>query len=45
MLEVKGIVMFYKTGSVLQEFTDEELKLGSPSGSMAYNKSALYSPG
>ena len=44
-VEVKGIVMFYKQGVFLQEFTDEELKLGSPSGSpMAYNKSALYSP-
>ncbi len=31
-VEVKGIVMFYKQGVFLQEFTDEELKLGSPSG-------------
>ena len=44
-VEVKGIVMFYKQGVFLQEFTDEELKLGGPSGSpMAYNKSALYNP-
>jgi hypothetical protein len=27
-VEVKGIVMFYKQGVFLQEFTDEELKLG-----------------
>ena len=44
-VEVKGIVMFYKQGVFLQEFTDEELKLGGPPGSpMAYNKSALYNP-
>lgn len=44
-VEVRGIIMFYKQGVFLQEFTDEELKLGNPSGSpVAYNKSALYNP-
>lgn len=44
-VEVKGIVMFYYQGVFLREFTDEELKLGSPQGSpMAQNKSALYNP-
>lgn len=44
-VEVRGIIMFYKQGVFLQEFTDEELKLGSPQGSpMAYNISALYNP-
>lgn len=33
-VEVKGIVMFYKQGVFLQEFTDEELKLGGPSGNL-----------
>lgn len=41
---VKGIVMFYKQGVFLREFTDDELKLGSVSGTMTENKSALYSP-
>lgn len=45
-VEVKGIIMFYRQGVFLQEFTDEELKLGSPQGSpMTFNKSALYNPG
>lgn len=44
-VEVKGIVMFYKQGVFLQEFTDEELKLGNPSGSpIVSNKFALYNP-
>lgn len=43
-VEVKGIVMFYKQGVFLQEFTDEELKLGVSSGSLTQNKSALYNP-
>lgn len=44
-VEVRGIIMFYKQGVFLQEFTDEELKLGNPQGSpMAQNKSALYNP-
>lgn len=44
-VEVKGIIMFYRQGVFLQEFTDEELKLGNPSGSpMVLNKSALYNP-
>lgn len=44
-VEVRGIIMFYKQGVFLREFTDEELKLGSPEGStMAQNKSALYNP-
>lgn len=44
-IEVKGIVMFYKQGVFLQEFTDEELKLGNPSGSpIVSNKFALYNP-
>ena len=37
--------MFYKQGVFLREFTDDELKLGSVSGtSMTEKKSALYSP-
>lgn len=43
-VEVKGIVMFYKQGVFLKEFTDEELKLGVSSGSLTQNKSALYNP-
>ena len=43
-VEVKGIVMFYKQGVFLQEFTDEELKLGVSSGNLTQNKSALYNP-
>ena len=39
-----GIVMFYKQGVFLREFTDEELKLGVSSGSLTQNKSALYNP-
>ncbi|MBD3590943.1 glycan-binding surface protein [Bacteroides sp. GM023] len=41
---VKGIVMFYNQGVFLREFTDDELKLGSVSGAMTQNKSALYTP-
>ncbi len=42
---MNGIIMFYKQGVFLQQFTDEELKLGGPSGTpLAYNRSALYSP-
>lgn len=44
-VKVMKSIMFYKQGVFLKEFTDEELKLGNPSGSpMAYNKSALYNP-
>lgn len=39
-----GIVMFYKQGVFLREFTDEELKLGVSSGSLTQNKFALYNP-
>ena len=39
-----GIVMFYKQGVFLREFTDEELKLGVSSGSLTQNKSTLYNP-
>ena len=41
---VRGIVMFYNKGVFLREFTDDELKLGSVSGTLTQNKSALYNP-
>lgn len=43
--EAKGIVMFYRQGVFLREFTDEELKQGPVDGSTyALNKYALYNP-
>lgn len=41
---IKGIVMFYKKGVFLREFTDDELKLGSVSGTLTQNKFNLYNP-
>lgn len=43
-VEVKGIVMFYKQGVFLKEFTDEELKPGASGTPLVQNKFALYNP-